>query len=86
VELGVLPEAAGAVVVTVAVAVGVVDWLPEDAQPAAVATQANAAAATVSRPDTESPGLESRFLEYPAWECLAPGNTAVPFIRSAQRS
>jgi len=55
VELDVLPEAAGAVVVTVAVAVGVVDWLPDDAQPAAVTTQANAAAATASRPTPESP-------------------------------
>ena len=54
-ELDVLPEAAGAVVVTVAVAVGVVDWLPDDAQPAAVTTQANAVAATASRPTPESP-------------------------------
>jgi hypothetical protein len=38
VEFEALPGAAGAVVVTVVVVVGVADWLPEDAQPATVAT------------------------------------------------
>ena len=47
-EFDALAEAAGAVVVTVTV--GVADELPDDEQPATAATQANATAATVSRP------------------------------------
>jgi hypothetical protein len=66
VEFDALPEAAGAVVVTVTV--GVADWRPEDAQLVAAATQANAAAATASRP---------------ALGKGAPGNTGVPFMRAA---
>jgi hypothetical protein len=59
VELDALPGAAGAVVVTVMV--GAADWLPVDAQPAAAATQANAAAAMASRPTLEGPTLDSPF-------------------------
>jgi hypothetical protein len=61
VGLDALPETAGAVVVTVAVIVGAADWLLEDEQPAAAATQANAAAATASRPALECPTLDSPF-------------------------
>jgi len=60
VEFDALPGAAGAVV-TVTVAVGAADWLLEDAQPATVAMQANAAAATVSQPTLKCPTPESPF-------------------------
>jgi len=60
VEFDALPEAAGAVV-TVTVAVGAADWLLEDAQPAVVAMQANAAAATASRPTLNCRIPESPF-------------------------
>jgi hypothetical protein len=66
VEFDALPEAAGAVVVTVAVVGGVAGWLPDDAHPARVTPQISAATAKASRPDPEGPGLESPFLEYPA--------------------
>ena len=68
VEFDALPGAAGAVVVTVMVGVARPS-LPEDAQPAAAATQANAAAATASRPTLN---------------CLTPpGDTGVPFMCAA---
>ena len=57
VEFDALPGAAGAVV-TVTVVVGAADWLLEDAQPDAVAIQANAAAATASRPNLNCPTRE----------------------------
>jgi len=66
VEFDALPGAAGAVVVTVAVAGGVAGWLLDDAHPPTAAPQISAATAKASRPDPESPGLESPFLEYPA--------------------
>jgi hypothetical protein len=68
VEFDVLPGAAGAVV-TVTVVVGAADWLLEDAQPDAVAIQANATAVTASRPNLKCP--------------TPPGNTGVPFMRAA---
>jgi hypothetical protein len=61
VELDALLGAAGAVVVTVAVVAGAAGWLLEDEQPATAATQANAAAATASRPALECLTLDSPF-------------------------
>jgi hypothetical protein len=72
----------------VTVTVGVADGLPEDAQPAAVTTQANAATATAQRPALECPIPESPVPEYPVLGCLAvgnsaPGTTRVPFVCAA---
>jgi hypothetical protein len=66
----------------VTVTVGVADGLLEDAQPAAVPTQASAATATASRPDLESPGLESPGLESPLLESplLESPRPEIPFL------
>ncbi len=59
-EFDALPEAAGAVV-TVTVVAGAAGRLLEDAPPAVVALQTNAAAATASRPTLKCPTPESPF-------------------------